>query len=136
VRAIRDYNPTRLGSITRKYRGDIETIVGKALEKEKTRRYASAAGIADDIRRYLKNEPIVARPPSTTYQLQKLADRHKGLVAGVLAVFVVFLAGIIASTGEAMRARTAERAAIVERNRADTESATAKGSTIFSEMIC
>lgn len=51
----------------RAYRGDIETIGAKALEKDKARRYASAAGLAGDIGRYLKDDPIVARPPSVTY---------------------------------------------------------------------
>ncbi len=128
---IRDCNPTRLGSVNRAYRGDIETIVGKSLEKEKTRRYASAAEMAGDIRRYLRSEPIIARPPSTVYQLGKLGRRHKGSVVGIAAVFLVLAAGVIASTREAMRARAAERTAIVERNRADTESATAKAINDF-----
>jgi tetratricopeptide (TPR) repeat protein len=104
VQTIREEEPAPLSSISRNYRGDIETIVAKALEKDKTRRYASAAGLAGDIRRYLADEPIVARPPSTTYQLQKFARRHKALVAGVAAVLVVLIAGIVVSTWEAARA--------------------------------
>src|SRR5215831_8724338 len=64
VQTIREEEPAPLSSIVRNYRGDIETIVAKALEKDKARRYASAAGLAADIRRYLTDEPIVARPPS------------------------------------------------------------------------
>src|SRR4051794_11685994 len=131
VRTLQDCSPTRLGLISRDYRGDIETIVGKSLEKEKIRRYASAAEMAGDIQRHLKNEPIIARPPSTIYQLQKLGRRHKGLVVAIAAVFLALAAGIIVSTRGAMRARTAERIAIVERNRADTESATAKAINDF-----
>lgn len=108
VQTIREEDPTRLSSISRSYRGDIETIVGKALEKDKTRRYASAADLAADIHRYLHDEPITARPPNTTYQLQKFARRNKALVSGVAAVFLVLVAGIVASTWEAMRARQAE----------------------------
>jgi hypothetical protein len=59
--AIREEDPARLSSIDHSYRGDIDTIVGKALEKDKTRRYASAADLAGGIRRYLTDEPIVAR---------------------------------------------------------------------------
>jgi hypothetical protein len=125
VHTIREEDPARLSSINRNYRGDIETIVAKALEKDKARRYASAAGLAGDIWRYLTDEPIVARPQSVSYQLQKFARRHTGLVAGVAAVFVVLIAGIIASTGEATRARRAEQvarsaaqAAVRERDRA------------------
>jgi tetratricopeptide (TPR) repeat protein/predicted Ser/Thr protein kinase len=124
VQTIREEDPARLSSISRNYRGDIETIVAKALEKDKARRYASAAGLAGDIRRYLADEPIVARPPSTSYQLQKFARRHMTLVAGVTAVFVVLVAGVIASTREATRARRAEQVATAE-------SATAKAVNDF-----
>ena len=111
MRMIREENPQPLSSVNRFYRGDIETIVSKALEKDKKRRYTSAADLGADIQRYLRDEPIIARPPSATYQLQKFARRHKALVAGVAAVFVVLVAGIIASTWEATRARRAEQAA-------------------------
>ena len=77
ARAIREEDPARLGSFNSSYRGDIETIVAKALEKDKTRRYSSAAELAVDIRRYLNDEPIVARPPSASYPLQKLARQMK-----------------------------------------------------------
>jgi tetratricopeptide (TPR) repeat protein/tRNA A-37 threonylcarbamoyl transferase component Bud32 len=111
MRMIREENPQPLSSVNRLYRGDIETIVSKALEKDKTRRYASAADLGADIQRYLRDEPIIARPPSATYQMQKFAHRHKALVAGVAAVFVVLIAGIGASTREATRARRAEQTA-------------------------
>jgi serine/threonine protein kinase len=104
VRTIREEEPSPLRTISGVYRGDIETIVGKALEKDKTRRYSSAAEMAADIRRYLQDEPIMARPTSTIYQLQKFARRHNALVLGIAAVFVVLIAGVIASTREAARA--------------------------------
>src|SRR5262249_50865070 len=122
VRTIREEDPTPLSSISRVYRGDIETIVAKALEKDKTRRYASASGLAADIQRYLKDEPIAARPSSASYQLQKFWRRHKALVTGVAAVSVVLMAGITVSTLEATRA--------------NRESATAKAVTIFCRMTC
>jgi eukaryotic-like serine/threonine-protein kinase len=118
VRTIRETDPARLSSISRNYRGDIETIVAKALEKDKIRRYNSAAGLAADVRHYLHDEPITARPPSTTYQLRKFARRNRALVAGVAAVFLVLVAGIVASTWEAVRANRAGQAAIAERDRA------------------
>jgi serine/threonine protein kinase/Tfp pilus assembly protein PilF len=111
VQTIREEDPARLSSISRNYRGDIETIVATALEKDKARRYASAAGLAGDIRRSLTDEPIIARPPSAKYQLQKFARRHKAVVAGVAAVFVVLMAGIIVSTWEAARANSESAAA-------------------------
>jgi tetratricopeptide (TPR) repeat protein len=118
VRMIREDDPTSLSSISRNYRGDIETIVGKALEKDKARRYASAADLSADIQRYLGDEPIAARPPSAFYQLQKFARRHRAMVGGVVAVFVVLAAGIVVSTSQAIRANRAGQAALVERNRA------------------
>ena len=108
VQIIREEDPTRLSSINRRYRGDVETIVAKALEKDKTRRYASAGELGADIRRHLVDDPIVARPPSTSYQLQKFARRHKALVIGTAAVFLVLVGGIIAASREAVAARAAE----------------------------
>ena len=105
---IRDVEPAPLGSMDRKYRGDIETLVRKALEKDKARRYASAADLGLDIQRYLSDEPITARPPSGGYQLRKFARRHRGLMAGAMAVVVVLLVGIAVSTRMALRARQAE----------------------------
>jgi serine/threonine protein kinase/tetratricopeptide (TPR) repeat protein len=87
---------------------DIETIVGKALEKDPNRRYASAAAMGEDIDRYLSSQPITARPPSTMYQLQKFAGRNRALVAGLAATFVVLVAGTVVSSMQAMRATRAE----------------------------
>jgi eukaryotic-like serine/threonine-protein kinase len=114
VQVIREEDPAPLSSINRRYRGDVETIVAKALEKDKARRYASAAELGADIRRYLADEPIVARPPSTGYQLQKFGRRHKALVAAAGAVFLVLVAGIIVSSREAVLARRAEQTAAKE----------------------
>jgi eukaryotic-like serine/threonine-protein kinase len=111
VHTIRDVDPISLGSIKRIYRGDIETIAAKALEKDKARRYASAAEMAADIRHYLADEPIVARPPTTNYQLRKFARRHKALVSGVVAVVLALSAGVVVSTWQLVRARRAEASA-------------------------
>jgi tetratricopeptide (TPR) repeat protein/predicted Ser/Thr protein kinase len=89
VQTILDTDPARLSSIQRIYRGDIETIVAKALEKDKGRRYSSAADLAEDIRRHLANQPIMARPPSAGYQLQKFYRRHKAGVIGTAAALVL-----------------------------------------------
>src|SRR5262245_50444136 len=95
IRVVREEDPAQLGAANRAFRGDIETIVAKALEKDRTRRYASSAELAADIQRYLNNEPIVARRPSATYQFQKFARRNRALVAGVAAVVLVLVAGVI-----------------------------------------
>jgi serine/threonine protein kinase/tetratricopeptide (TPR) repeat protein len=112
VRIIREEEPTRLSSINRTLRGDVETIVAKALEKEKARRYQSAESLASDIRRYLKDEPITARPASTWYHVRKFSRRNKGLVAGLAVAFVFLSAGLVLSLisrADAVRARNAEK---------------------------
>jgi tetratricopeptide (TPR) repeat protein len=114
VQVICEEDAAPLSSIERSYRGDIETIVAKALEKDKTRRYASAADLASDIRRHLEDRPILARPATTAYQLRKFTRRHRALVFGTVAVFVALVAGIIASTWEAARARHAQTQALQE----------------------
>jgi eukaryotic-like serine/threonine-protein kinase len=124
VSTIQRVDAARLSSVDRNYRGDVEIIVAKALEKDKTRRYASAAELAADIRRYLEDQPIAAKPASTVYQLQKFARRHKALVAGVAAVFFTLIVGVVISTWQAVRARRAEA-------RAQTEAATAQAVVNF-----
>ncbi len=121
VRIIREDEPTRLSAINKVFRGDVETIVQKSLEKGKERRYQSANDLAADIRRYLSDEPIQARPPSTKYQLQKFAKRNKALVAGAAGVFVALVIGLIASTTFMVRAMAAERQAEANFVEAETQ---------------
>lgn len=109
IRVIREQDPAPLGRTSREFRGDLEIITAKALEKDKRRRYGSASDLAADIRRFLLHEPIHARPASTIYQVRKFAARNKALAGGVLAVFLVLLAGVLVSAWEAARALRAER---------------------------
>ena len=111
VHTIQQVDPAPLSQVSREYRGDIETIVAKALEKEKARRYSSAAEMAADIQRFLDDRPITAKPPSTAYQLKKFARRHKALVASVAAVFVVLAVATAVSTREAIRANRSAQTA-------------------------
>jgi serine/threonine protein kinase len=91
-------------------RGDLDWIVMKCLEKDRTRRYETASGVAADIQRHVNNEPVVARPPSTAYRLQKAWQRNKlaFTAAGVIAATLVFGIGI--STWQAIEARRARNA--------------------------
>lgn len=97
TRIIRDEDATRLGSVDTRFRGDLETIVGTALEKDVGHRYVSAAALAEDIRRHQAQLPIGARPPSSFYQLRKFAQRHTGLVVGVSIAFVALISGLVLS---------------------------------------
>jgi serine/threonine protein kinase/tetratricopeptide (TPR) repeat protein len=83
--------PDRLRRILR---GDLETIVGKALKKVPAERYASVAEFADDLRRYVEHQPISARPDSVRYRTAKFVRRHRGIVAGVAAAVLVLVSVI------------------------------------------
>ena len=114
ARVIQHQEPSRLGSIDTLYRGDIEIIVGKTLEKDKTRRYASAGDLASDIRRYLRGEAILARPASALYQLRKFARRHRALVVGASGIFAALVVGTVVSIHFALRA--SENARVADEN--------------------
>src|SRR5262249_47428873 len=117
TRLILEQDPPRLGSINPELRGDVETIVAKALAKDPARRYASAAELAADLRRWLAHEPILARPPSALYHLRQFARRHTGLVGGVLATGAALVLGLVGTIlfaiGEARQRRQAEHNAHV-----------------------
>jgi hypothetical protein len=104
ARIIQQQEPSRLGSLDALYRGDIQIITAKALEKDKPRRYATAAQLASDIRHYLRAEAIRARPASTLYQLRKFARRHKAVVGGISGSFAALLTGTAVSIFFAVRA--------------------------------
>jgi serine/threonine protein kinase len=112
IPAIRDTAATPLGSIDRSFRGDIETIVSKALEKDKARRYSSAAELAGDLGRHLRDEPIMARPSTLSYHLWKFASRHRPAVAAAAVVVMALFGAVIVSTREATLA-------VAEKARAD-----------------
>ncbi len=75
-------------------RGDLDWIVMKCLEKDRSRRYETANGLATDIQRHLDNEPVTARPPSAMYWLQKLARRNRGVLLAAATVFVALLVSV------------------------------------------
>src|SRR5262245_24823306 len=108
VSANRRSDPNRLSQLVR---GDLDWVVMKCLEKDRTRRYETAEGLARDVERYLHDEPVRAYPPSRWYRMRKFARRNKaGLItAGLLAALLVVLCG---GVGWVMRDRAAQRAKI------------------------
>src|SRR5206468_6539026 len=90
---------------------DLDWIVMKCLEKDRNRRYETANGLVADIKCFLGNEPVVARPPSTAYRFQKLVRRNKLAFSAASAVALTLLAGIVVSSWQAVRARRAEQQA-------------------------
>jgi len=112
----RHTDPSRLAS---QLRGDLDWITMKALEKDRTRRYETAMGLANDVRRHLEHEPVAAGPPSAAYRTKKFVRRHRfGVAAG--ATMVVLLFAFAATM--AVQARRIAR----ERDRANLEGETAK----------
>jgi WD40 repeat protein len=104
ARIVSERSPTRLGSLDRTLRGDLDTIVGKALEKEAARRYASARELATDFRRFLRHEPVRAVPPSNFYYLRRFARRNPALSSSLALAGVLLIAGTAVSTCQARRA--------------------------------
>lgn len=90
-------------------RGDLDWIVMKCLDKDRTRRYDTAAALAEDVQRYLENEPISARPPSTFYLVRKFVRKHWVPVAAVVAVALALTLGTGISIWLAIRATDAEQ---------------------------
>lgn len=98
ARIITEQEPAPLGTLRPACRGEISTIVAKAMEKDPSRRYSSASELAEDIRRHLRDEPIAARPPTTLYHLRKFARRNRGMVVAGAAAVAILISGVIVST--------------------------------------
>ncbi|MEE8568338.1 MAG: serine/threonine-protein kinase, partial [Anaerolineales bacterium] len=106
---IARHRSSTVDQLRKSVRGDLDWIVMKALEKDRTRRYETAHVLAMDIEHHLNNEPVLARPPSKLYRFQKLVRRNKGIFVAVGAVVVALVLGVIVSTWQAVRATQAER---------------------------
>ncbi len=125
IAASRDVDPEQL---KRALRGDLDWIVMKALEKDRSRRYETANGFAADVRRHLAYEPVQAAPPNRAYRLRKFVRKHRGAVVAASLIVVALLAGIAGTTwglfradqrrAEAEKARAAAAARVKERDRA------------------
>ena len=110
---------TDVPSLRRQLRGDLDWIVLRALEKDRTRRYASASEFAADIERHLADEAVMASPPSAAYRVQKFVRRHRAGVAAAFAVVLTLAAGVVVSTGMYLRAEESRRETDRQRAAAD-----------------
>lgn len=111
ARVLRDEEPPRLDRLQPSLRGDVTTIVHKALAKDPARRYADARALAADLRRCLADQPITARPASAFYVASRLVRRHRGLFVGLGVAFVVMAAGLVVTIVLAARADAARERA-------------------------
>jgi tetratricopeptide (TPR) repeat protein len=105
--------PTPPSSLSKGVKPELETIVLKALAKEKERRYQSAGDLADDLRRYVAGEPIRARRPSSLYVLRKKLIKHRLAAAGVAVVLILAVAGVVVAAWARQREWAGARAAAV-----------------------
>ena len=119
----RQIDPRKLGEILR---GDLDWIVMKALEKDRTRRYETANGFAADVEKYIHGDAVEARPPSTVYRFTKFVRKNRGFVASLVAIGVLLVVATFISTGFGILASSArdaaqqsERSAITERKAAE-----------------
>ena len=101
ISSSRRVEPSRLSSTLR---GDVDWIVMRSLEKDRSRRYPSAIALAEDVRRYLRQEPIEARPPSTIYRLTKFARRYRVALATATLILLSLTGGLAASVWQMRRA--------------------------------
>ena len=98
-----------LARLSKLMRGEVDWIVMKALDKDRNRRYETADSFADDIQRYLADEPVRAGPPSASYRLRKFVKRNRGAVLAAAAVLLVLLAGMAGTTWGLVWALNAEK---------------------------
>jgi serine/threonine protein kinase/WD40 repeat protein/tetratricopeptide (TPR) repeat protein len=105
IAGARRTEPAKLAKLVR---GELDWIVMKALEKDRSRRYETANGFARDIQRYLADEPVEACPPSAGYRLRKFARKYRSVLATAGAFVLLLAAAALASTWQAIRATLAE----------------------------
>jgi WD40 repeat protein/serine/threonine protein kinase len=121
--AKRRTEPRKLGA---EVRGELDWIVMKCLEKDRTRRYESASGLAKDVERFLADEPVEACPPGVGYRFRKWARRNKAAAVATAAILVAVVLAVAGQTWNLLRARDAERRAVEARGEAVLERDRAK----------
>ncbi len=118
--------------LSRLFRGELDWIVMKCLEKDRTRRYETASALASDVERDLHDEPVEACPPSARYRFGKFARRNKATFVTVVAVMVTLLLGTVVSTWQAIRANNSEAQAETDRQ---AETAQRKRAEAISNLL-
>ncbi len=111
ISTVADRRRTDARRLRQSITGDLDWIVMKALDKDRTRRYETANALARDIERYLSNQPVEACPPSASYRFRKFARRNRAALATISLVVAALVVGTVVSTWQAVRAARAERLA-------------------------
>jgi tetratricopeptide (TPR) repeat protein/predicted Ser/Thr protein kinase len=123
IRRLVEDPPVPLGDRDPTLRGDLQMIFGRCLEKAPDRRYSSAMALAEDLRRHLADQPVLAREPSTLYVLHRLARRHRVLLGAAAVAFLSLAAGLWISLRATADAREAGRREALARRTAEAEAA-------------
>jgi eukaryotic-like serine/threonine-protein kinase len=124
---------TESAKLTNLVQGDLDWIVMKALEKDRVRRYQTANGLAADLERYLKDEPVQACPPSAIYRFRKFARRNKSMLVMGILVAAALVAGTVVSTWQAIRAEKSLIETERQRNLAESNSQQAEQQRALAE---
>lgn len=135
VRTITESRIAPLSSFDPSLDGDLQTIVGKALERDRERRYASAAELGADVERFLRDEPILARPPTRTYLIAKFVARNRPLVALAAAAAVALVAGVAGTIWQAVRATEGQRLAELRQGEAERARLVAQGALADAQAV-
>ncbi len=133
--AIAHHRKAEPPKLIRAVHGDLDWIVMKALEKDRTRRYETANGLALDIKRYLSDETVSARPPSTLYRFRKAVVRHKTFFASVSVVAVLLLVSLVVISVSLARERRALHEADAALQQSKAEAAKSQQVTRFLEEM-
>lgn len=131
---VRSSVPVRPRRLVPELPGDLELILLKALEKERQRRYASVAALADDLGRLRRNEPVTARPPSLAYHATTFARRHRAAVAGGLVALLALVAATVVSVRFAFDAQRAETDARLAATREAVRATEADAARVLAEQ--
>jgi serine/threonine protein kinase len=129
----RQLDPARLSNMLR---GDLDWIVMKALEKDRTRRYETANGLAKDIERHLADEPVLARPASRLYRARRVIRRNKVAFAAAGVVALAIIAGCAVSTWAFLNEKEARKRAVASENAAETAATRSQQvATLLRDML-
>jgi len=120
ITTVSEHRRVRPATLRKQLDGDLDWIVMKALEKDRTRRYKTADAFALDIERYLHDEPVLARPPSIAYRLEKFVRKYRGPVAAIAAILAALMLGFVLklwiTSNSGRKRRTSDRRFALQRS--------------------
>ncbi len=130
IAARRHTEPKKLGMVVR---GELDWIVMKALDKDRSRRYETASSLGSDVRRYLDGDAVIAAPPSTVYRISKFASRHRARIVAASIVLLALVLGFVGTSIGLVRANRERTAAEIARTGEATQREIAESRLAESE---